>query len=42
MKDILEFYVSGFWTWLGITAGLGVTLQGVALIVAAVRGQWPS
>ena len=32
MLEILQFYVSGFWTWLGITAGLvyiGVAIAGI-------------
>ena len=24
MMEILQFYVSGFWTWAGITIGLSV------------------
>ncbi len=36
MLAILEFYVSGFWTWLGLTIGLGIVVQGLFLIVAAI------
>ena len=24
MMELLEFYVSGFWVWLGITIGLSI------------------
>lgn len=24
MLEVLQFYVSGFWTWLGLTIGLGI------------------
>ena len=27
MLEILQFYVSGFWVWLGITIGLGIVGQ---------------
>ena len=33
MLEILQFYVSGFWVWLGITVGLvyvGVAAGGIA------------
>ncbi len=30
MLEILQFYVSGFWVWLGITIGLGVVIEGIA------------
>jgi hypothetical protein len=32
MLEILQFYVSGFWVWLGITVGLvyvGIALAGI-------------
>ncbi len=38
MLEVLHFYVSGFWTWLGITAGLAIVIQGVVLVVHALRG----
>lgn len=37
MLEILQFYVSGFWTWAGITIGLAILVQGAALLIAAVR-----
>ena len=41
MLEILQFYVSGFWVWLGITVGLvyiGVAVSGIAeAIVRAMR-----
>lgn len=43
--EILRFYVSGFWTWLGITIGLALLAPFVtaipAAIVAIVSGAWP-
>ena len=33
MLEVLQFYVSSFWTWLGITIGLGV-FGGVLVDVA--------
>lgn len=36
MLEILQFYVSGFWVWLGITVGLIMVLKGMVLIVATV------
>lgn len=29
MLEVLQFYVSGFWTWLGLTIGLSVLSQGL-------------
>ena len=40
MIEALQFYVSGFWTWAGITIGIAVCLQGAALLVAAITGQF--
>ena len=44
--EILRFYVSGFWTWLGITIGLALLAPYVvaipAAVVAIVSGAWPS
>lgn len=47
--EILRFYVSGFWTWLGITIGLALLapfvtaiVMGIpAAIVAILSGAWP-
>lgn len=42
MLEILQFYVSGFWVWLGLTAGLGIVVQGLIAFfvgsIAALRG----
>lgn len=35
MLEILQLYVSGFWTWLGITIGLGLVVQGVTVAAIA-------
>ena len=36
MLEILQFYVSGFWVWLGITIGIGSI--GHTLVVIIVGG----
>lgn len=36
MLEILQFYVSSFWVWLGITCGLGLIVQGVTLLATAL------
>jgi len=36
MLEILQFYVSGFWVWLGITAGLYVVLAMAAVVLSSV------
>lgn len=36
MLEILQFYVSGFWVWLGITVGLYAVLLGGAMIMSSV------
>jgi hypothetical protein len=42
MLDVLQFYVSGFWIWLGITIGIGIVVKGIIITVvggaAAIRG----
>ncbi|KZL17680.1 hypothetical protein PsAD2_03017 [Pseudovibrio axinellae] len=42
MIEILQLYVSGFWTWLGLTCGLGIAFKWSVLLVvgviAALRG----
>lgn len=35
--EILQFYVSGFWVWAGITIGLGMAVQFCIGIFAAHR-----
>lgn len=39
MLDILQFYVSGFWVWLGITLGISIAGHAVARIVIAFWGK---
>jgi hypothetical protein len=36
MLEILQFYVSGFWVWLGITCGLYVVLAIGGLAVSSI------
>lgn len=42
MLEILHFYVSGFWIWLGLTIGLGLVSSGLVRLIiglaAALRG----
>ena len=35
MLEILQFYVSSFWIWLGITVGVYIIATAIASIVAA-------
>jgi hypothetical protein len=35
MLEIMQFYVSGFWIWLGLTIGLGIVCS---LILRLVLG----
>ena len=37
MLDILQFYVSGFWVWLGITIGLYVCMALFVFIIHAFK-----
>lgn len=38
MLIILQFYVSSFWIWAGLTVGLAIATQGaVALLVGTAR-----
>lgn len=39
MLEILQFYVSGFWTWLGIIIGMGLFVQWTAVLISAIRGR---
>lgn len=43
MLEILQFYVSGFWVWLGLTFALAIVTKGVivvfALILATLSGK---
>lgn len=45
MLEVLQFYVSGFWVWLGINIGLGIIAQTSVVImvgvVSAIRGRPP-
>ena len=36
MLEILQFYVSGFWIWLGITLGLGIIVSGIVRALAII------
>jgi hypothetical protein len=36
MLEILQFYVSGFWVWLGLTVGLYAIVMAAALCVSSV------
>ncbi len=42
MLEILQFYVSGFWVWLGITFGValvgGLVVKLIVGTLAAIRG----
>jgi|TARA_R110000851_G_scaffold319958_1_gene484610 hypothetical protein len=38
MLEILQFYVSGFWAWLGITIGLYVCAYMLLVIATVFRG----
>jgi hypothetical protein len=38
MIEVLQFYVSGFWVWLGITAGLGMVVQFCLVMFAIFMG----
>ena len=43
MLEILQFYVSGFWVWVGLTTGLsivgGLAVQLIVGVVAALRSK---
>ena len=40
MLEILTFYVSGFWIWLGITVGLGMIVEALSsLIYVLIKGK---
>ncbi|MFG6524476.1 hypothetical protein [Sulfitobacter sp. M23508] len=40
MLEIMQFYVSSFWVWLGLTMGMWViVVGGVVLITAARKGR---
>ena len=39
MLEVLQFYVSGFWVWLGITIGAYAVGSCVVMAVAAWRGK---
>jgi hypothetical protein len=36
MLEILQFYVSGFWVWLGITFGIAIMLLTASIAVHAI------
>lgn len=37
MLAILQFYVSSFWAWAGITIGMGIAVQSAVMLVTALR-----
>ncbi len=43
MMEVLQFYVSGFWVWLGITIGLWIAMAALGMafgfILGLVRGK---
>ena len=39
MLEIMQFYVSGFWTWLGLTVGLGIVVSGIVEVISSLRGK---
>ena len=40
MLEILQFYVSGFWIWLGITIGLGLVFQTIVQLIVGSIAAW--
>jgi hypothetical protein len=39
MLEILQFYVSGFWIWLGITIGLTIIVKGIAIVLISISSR---
>ena len=39
MIEILQFIFSGFYVWLGLLILIGVTCDGIAKIISALRGE---
>lgn len=37
MLEILQFYVSDFWTWLGISIGMCLFTNWTAVLISAIR-----
>lgn len=37
MLEIMQFYVSSFWVWLGLTMGLWVIVVGGVMLLTAAR-----
>jgi hypothetical protein len=37
MLEILEFYMSGFWTWAGITIGMSVFMGGFVGLISGLK-----
>lgn len=37
MLEVMQFYVSGFWVWLGLTIGLWMVVAGGAILLTAAR-----
>ena len=40
MLEILQFYVSGFLPWLGMTIGLLIVVEGLTNITKAIVQSW--
>jgi len=38
MLEVLQFYVSGFWVWLGLTIGLGLFVKLIISLWAIAWG----
>lgn len=36
MLEVLQFYVSGFWVWLGLTIGMAVMSHGLLALVGVI------
>ena len=39
MLEVLQFYVSGFWTWAGLTIGLSAGSSAITATLLAIRGK---
>jgi hypothetical protein len=40
MLAFAELYVSGFWTWLGLTLGIAIVIHALAALIAALSTWW--
>lgn len=39
MLEILQFYVSGFWVWLGISVGLMIVAEAIGSAISGAIGR---